>query len=119
MSDDQAYRAMDLLVEADATANVGEAVLFSVANLLNLEVDVLLFDTTSTYFETDPDVEADGTPVFRRYGHPKDHRPYGSVASERLRLFRLMPAISMSRLWRRVKNPFGRSSVADPFADRD
>ena len=50
MSDDQAYRAMDLLVEADATAGVQEAVFFAVANLLNLDVDVILFDTTSTYF---------------------------------------------------------------------
>ena len=62
MSDDQAYRAMDLLVEADATAQVQEAVFFSVANLLNLEVDVLLFDTTSTYFERDtPDIGDDGS----------------------------------------------------------
>jgi transposase len=76
MSDDQAYRAMDLLVGADATARVQEAVFFAVANLLNLEVDVLLFDTTSTYFETDtPDTAADGRPGFRRYGHSKDHRP--------------------------------------------
>jgi hypothetical protein len=30
-------------------------VFFSVAHLLNLEVDVIFFDTTSTYFETDPD----------------------------------------------------------------
>jgi Transposase DDE domain len=76
MSDDQAYRAMDLLVEADATAGVQEAVFFSVANLLNLEVDVLLFDTTSTYFETDTaDADPDGQPGFRRYGHSKDHRP--------------------------------------------
>ena len=76
MSDDQAYRAMDLLVEADATAQVQEAVFFSVANLLNLEVDVLLFDTTSTYFERDTaDVADDGSAGFRRYGHSKDHRP--------------------------------------------
>jgi transposase len=75
MSDDQAYRAMDLLVEADATAGVQEAVFFAVANLLNLDVDVILFDTTSTYFEADPDVGEDGTPGFRRYGHSKDHRP--------------------------------------------
>ena len=76
MSDDQAYRAMDLLVEADATAQVQEAVFFSVANLLNLEVDVLLFDTTSTYFERDTaDVADDGEVGFRRYGHSKDHRP--------------------------------------------
>jgi len=76
MDEDQAYRAMDLLIEADATAKVQEAVFFAVANLLNLEVDVLLFDTTSTYFETDPDpVAEDGTGGFRRTGHSKDHRP--------------------------------------------
>lgn len=75
LSDDQAYRAMDLLVEADATAQVQEAVFFAVANLLNLDVDVILFDTTSTYFEAEPDIDADGTAGFRRYGHSKDHRP--------------------------------------------
>jgi transposase len=74
-SDDQAYRAMDLLVEADAQAQVQEAVFFATANLLNLTVDVLLFDTTSTYFETDtPDLNEDGSLGFRRYGHSKDHR---------------------------------------------
>ena len=71
MDDDQAYRAMDLLVEADAQAQVQEAVFFAVADLLNLEVDLLFFDTTSTYFERDSD---DGDGGFRRYGHSKDHR---------------------------------------------
>ena len=41
MDDDQAYRAMDLLVEADAEAKVQEAVFFACADLLNLEVDLL------------------------------------------------------------------------------
>jgi transposase len=54
---------------------VQEAVFFSVANLLNLEVDVLMFDTTSSYFEADPDVGPDGLPGLRRRGHSKDHRP--------------------------------------------
>jgi hypothetical protein len=71
MDEDQAYRAMDLLVEADAQAKVQEAVFFAVADLLNLEVDLLLFDTSSTYFERDTEPD-DG---FRRYGHSKDHRP--------------------------------------------
>ncbi len=75
MTEDQAYRGMDLLAEADTSAEVQEQVFFSVANLLNLEVDVLLFDTTSTYFEADPDVDDGGAPGFRRYGHSKDHRP--------------------------------------------
>jgi transposase len=73
MDDDQAYRAMDLLVEADAQARVQEAVFFAAANLLNLEVDLLFFDTTSTYFERD-DAEA-GPGAFRVHGHSKDHRP--------------------------------------------
>jgi hypothetical protein len=77
MDEDQAYRAMDLLVEADAQAKVQEAVFFATADLLNLEVDLLFFDTTSTYFERDePDpVSEDGAPAFRAYGHSKDHRP--------------------------------------------
>jgi len=52
---------------------VQEAVFFAVANLLNLEVDLLFFDTTSTYFERDD--EEQGEEAFRRYGHSKDHRP--------------------------------------------
>jgi transposase len=77
MDEDQAYRAMDLLVEADAQAKVQEAVFFATADLLNLEVDLLFFDTTSTYFERDePDASSDGgAPAFRAYGHSKDHRP--------------------------------------------
>jgi transposase len=79
MDEDQAYRAMDLLVEADAQAEVQEAVFFAVADLLNLEVDLLFFDTTSTYFERDtedpdPVDGEDGVLGFRRYGHSKDHR---------------------------------------------
>src|SRR3954467_3507129 len=50
---DPAYPAMDLRIEADPDARVQEAVFFAVANLLNLEVDLLFFDTTSTYFERD------------------------------------------------------------------
>lgn len=81
MDEDQAYRAMDLLVEADTDASVQEAVFFAVADLLNLEVDLLFFDTTSTYFERDtedpdpnPDAPEGGSGGFRRYGHSKDHR---------------------------------------------
>jgi hypothetical protein len=90
MDEDQAYRAMDLLIAADTDASVQEAVFFAVADLLNLEVDLLFFDTTSTYFErdtedpdlpdTDTDTDTDGAAAetsgqgFRRYGHSKDHR---------------------------------------------
>jgi hypothetical protein len=73
MNDDQAYRAMDLLVTADAQARVQEAVFFAAAHLLNLEVDLLFFDTTSTFFERDD--QESGPGAFRVYGHSKDHRP--------------------------------------------
>jgi DDE family transposase len=73
MDEDRAYRAMDLLVEADAQAKVQEAVFFACADLLNLEVDLLFFDTTSTYFERDEPETGEG--AFRVFGHSKDHRP--------------------------------------------
>ena len=63
------YRAMDFLLE-DAE-ELQRAVFFSVANLFNLEVDLIFFDTTSTYFELD---EADGEGGLRRYGYSRDKR---------------------------------------------
>jgi hypothetical protein len=87
-SDDACYRAMDWLLEVSAA--VEKEVFHAVASLLNLEVDLLFFDTTSTYFccdEADEPVErnergeaadTDDQAVrcagFRSYGHSKDHR---------------------------------------------
>ncbi len=48
----RANRAMDLLIENNE--HIQERVFFSTANLLNLEVDLIYFDTTSTYFEVEP-----------------------------------------------------------------
>lgn len=59
MDKDQAMRAMDLLVDADTTGAVQEAVFFSAAHLLNLEVDLIFFDITSTYCERDGE-DSDG-----------------------------------------------------------
>ena len=79
VTDDACYRAMDWLLEIEE--QLCERVYWQTADLLNLEVDLLFFDTTSTYFETDradePVVDEDGTvsPAFRSYGHSKDHRP--------------------------------------------
>jgi DDE family transposase len=57
-SDDACYRAMDWLHDVREQLEVG--VFHQVANLLNLEVDLLFFDTTSTYFELeDPDTPVD------------------------------------------------------------
>jgi transposase len=86
VSDDACYRAMDFFLTA--LGELQEAVFFSVANLLNLEVDILFFDTSSTYWETEGTDDAlvddpDGTDdaavavegAWRTYGHSKDHRP--------------------------------------------
>lgn len=51
-----------MLVETDVTAKVQEVV-FATANLLNLEVDLLLFEFTRSYFRGDPEPhDAQGQP---------------------------------------------------------
>ena len=89
VSDDACYRAMDALVGVED--ELAKTVYGSTADLLNLEVDLLFFDTTSTYFETetadDPvardthgrplgetETEASSEVGFRTYGKSKDHR---------------------------------------------
>jgi transposase len=69
------YRAMDWLL--DHLGALQETVFFAVADLLNLDVDLIFFDTTSTYFETEfADGELDGTENgLRQRGHSKDSRP--------------------------------------------
>jgi DDE family transposase len=89
-TDDACYRAMDWLHQVKEA--VEKEIYCQVANLLNLEVDLLFFDTTSTYSEVDAEDEpvprdkhgnvtgdaemaAEGKPGgFRAYGHSKDHR---------------------------------------------
>src|SRR5699024_8665914 len=85
-SDDQAYRAMDFLLEA--LEEIASEVFTSVATLLNLDLDIVFVDTTSTYFETEqPDQQPEtAEPVTddgvskpaesgtRTFGHSKDFR---------------------------------------------
>jgi transposase len=74
VDDESCYRTMDWLLQVEA--ELAEQVYFAVADLLNLEVDLLFFDTSSTYFEieeADP-APTEGTVGFRTYGHSKDHR---------------------------------------------
>lgn len=72
----QLYRAMDFLLETGE--ELQKQVFCSVADLLNLEVDLIYFDTTSTYFETEmggEDADDEDQGLLRRRGHSKDHRP--------------------------------------------
>jgi transposase len=86
-SDDSAYAAMDFLL--DTLGQIAAQIFDSVAHLLNLDVDIVFVDTTSTYWEVDgadeladlqSDSEADdgvGKAVeggARRFGKSKDHR---------------------------------------------
>lgn len=75
VSSDQLYRAMDFLLSANAA--IQEGVFFSVANLLNIEVDVIFLDTTSTYFEVEAEDEEDSDARLhlRRRGKSKDNHP--------------------------------------------
>jgi hypothetical protein len=92
--DDACYRAMDWLLEIKD--DLERKVFDNLANLLNLEVDLLFFDTTSTYFvteeedepaardkngnlltseNTDSDAGDQREPAgFRTWGKSKDHR---------------------------------------------
>jgi len=63
------YRAMDFLLAHEEA--IQREVFFATADLLNLEVDLLFFDTTSSYFELD---EQDDEQGLRRYGLSKDKR---------------------------------------------
>ena len=86
-SDDAAYAAMDFLL--DALSEIAAEVFASVAHLLNLDLDVVFVDTTSTYWEVetadelaelaaDPADDEFTSPTesaARRFGHSKDHRP--------------------------------------------
>ena len=51
VTDDACYRAMDQLLTIEP--DLAEQAYYQVTDLLNLEVDLLFFDTTSTYFETE------------------------------------------------------------------
>lgn len=62
------YRPVDFLLEHQQA--IEHEVFWSVANLLNLEVDVVFFDTTSTYFEFDTEDEEG----LKHYGFSKDKR---------------------------------------------
>jgi hypothetical protein len=88
--DDACYRAMDWLHAV--RGELEKQVYYQVAHLLNLEVDLLFFDTTSTYFELEDadeevartwrgekpadgqDADPDKTAGFRTHGKSKDSR---------------------------------------------
>ena len=88
VSEDECYRGMDWITGAEQLFE--RRVFDAVANLLNLEVDLIFFDTTSTYFETadeDTPIPRDGQGIacsdgdgvtrigFRTWGKSKDSRP--------------------------------------------
>ena len=60
------YRSMDFILEHQE--KLEQEIYWAVADLLNLEVDLLFFDTTTTYFETHDEDE------LRKLGYSKDKR---------------------------------------------
>ena len=85
-SDDAAYRAMDFLLAA--LEEIAAEIFYSVAHLLNLDVDIVFVDTTSTYWEMEVAAELAETAArdeddqdslpeeegARLFGHSKDYR---------------------------------------------
>jgi hypothetical protein len=68
----QMYEAMDLL-HAHAE-QVEKTVFFQTANLFNLEVDLIFYDTTTASFSVDAEDEPDRHPnaTLRKFGHSKE-----------------------------------------------
>jgi hypothetical protein len=64
-TDDACYRAMDWLLEISGALE--EEIFGKVSDLLDLEVDLLFFDTTSTYFQTE---QADEPTARDKHGRP-------------------------------------------------
>jgi transposase len=73
---DHMYEAMDLLYEHHET--IEKTIFFNVADLLNLDVDLVFYDTTTTSFSIDmeePDEDEDDEEAevsLRKRGHNKD-----------------------------------------------
>lgn len=66
------YEAMDLLYEhAD---EVEKTVFFQVADLFNLEVDLIFYDTTTATFHVDQEDDPEQNPAvgLRKFGHSKE-----------------------------------------------
>ena len=76
-TDDACYRAMDWLLQIRGPLE--KAVFDTAAEVLGLEIDLLFFDTTSTYFVTE---EADAPVPRDRHGNPV---PDGTPAGGELR----------------------------------
>lgn len=67
----QMYEAMDLLHKHSAT--IEERVFFETADLFNLEVDVVFYDTTTATFSIDDEDEDDGDEEgLRKFGRAKE-----------------------------------------------
>jgi hypothetical protein len=67
----QMYEAMDLLQRHIAT--IEQAVFFHTANLYDLVVDLIFYDTTTASFSIDEeDEDAEGTTGLRKFGHSKN-----------------------------------------------
>lgn len=64
------YRSMDFL--ADHKDEIEEELFWQLANLLNLDVDLVFYDTTSLHFEIDE--EDEGEDALRMRGYPKNGR---------------------------------------------
>ena len=65
------YEAMDMLYAH--SAEVEKTVFFHTANLFNLEVDLIFYDTTTASFTTDYEDDPEDTDAFlRQFGHSKE-----------------------------------------------
>lgn len=67
---EQMYEAMDLLYEH--AVEVEKNIFFNTANLFNLEVDLIFYDTTTAGFSIDQEDDEQSDDSLRRYGRAKN-----------------------------------------------
>jgi len=65
------YAAMDLLIESNEA--IQHRVFTQMTKAFDLDLDILLLDTTSTYFEIEEEDQHEG--ALRKRGHSKDNHP--------------------------------------------
>ena len=98
-SDDACYRAMDWLLEI--RDELEKQVFDNLADLLNLEMDLLFFDTTSTYFVTE-EADAHGNAARMRRSAARRATPDSAASWAVSQASRSVSACHCSCSWLRL-----------------
>jgi len=89
------YRAMDFLEEEKA--EIEKAIYFRMADLMNADVDLIFYDTTSLHFEVDEEDEGELTKLFRHPRRYKATRKRGHSKNRRSDVPQIVVGLAVTR----------------------